>query len=166
MPARLLLANRKLFIALFLLLVLPLSAASSPFDKNTLASLEQTYKGQSWLLVLWSVDCAPCHMELDLIAAMVQKNKNLRVELVATDPPENQRAVEQRINTSNLASWQFASNNDAAIRYAIDSNWRGEQPRNYFYQANGQRCAKSGALTAQQIEGWFAKQQVSCGVLD
>ena len=52
--------------------------------------------------------------------------------------------------------WIFANEPNAKIRNGIDPTWFGELPRSYFFDAQHQSQAHSGAITPAQLEKWQA----------
>ena len=49
-------------------------AKQIPFQLDTLQKIESANIGQPWILVVWSTDCAPCHLELEMIAKLKTQN--------------------------------------------------------------------------------------------
>ena len=49
-------------------------------------------------------------------------------------------------------AWAFGSAPPEQLRYAVDTNWRGEMPRSYWFNARGESLAYSGVITSANIE--------------
>lgn len=134
------------------------SARPLVFTPDTLGELEQGYADQPFLLVLWSIHCAPCFAELDMLGTLLAEHPDLPLALVSTDPPE---AVEEVVMTledyglDHLRSWQFDGFAER-LRFAIDPDWFGELPRSYFYDATHARRAHSGTLRETTVRQWLA----------
>ncbi len=135
-------------------------AAQQPFHADSLAGIERQFTGESFLLVLWSVDCPPCYRELEILGRVQQEYPQMNLVLVATDPITMQHETamvleEYRLEVS--ANWIFADSHVERLRYSIDPQWYGELPRSYFYDEEHQRTAHSGVLTEAQVRHWFAE---------
>ncbi len=142
------------------------AAQASPpqaFTEHSLAQIERQRSGEDFLLVLWSVHCAPCFAELALLAEALQADPNLPIELVSTDAPDMRADVEatlERYGLGTHANWQFAENMPEKLRFHIDPGWYGELPRSYFYDAARQRSGHSGALTREQLQDWLGTRAI------
>jgi thiol-disulfide isomerase/thioredoxin len=125
------------------------------FEKSSLADIEARHANQPFLLVMWSIDCAPCREEMLTLAEANRQYTDLPVVLVSTDDPnyrDEVSAVLEENNLNDLESWIFPDTSHMAIRYAIDPGWYGELPRTYLYDQSHQRVGKSGALQAADID--------------
>lgn len=134
-----------------------------PFKADSLPLIEARYQGEPFLLVLWSVTCAPCIAELALVAEALRADPQLPVVLVSADPPALQAETEAVLADHGLlqhAGWQFADMPEK-LRFHIDPDWFGELPRSYFHDGAGQRVAHSGALTREQLAQWFGMERVA-----
>jgi hypothetical protein len=56
-------------------------------------------------------------------------------------------------------SWVFADSFLERLRYEVDTQWYGELPRTYFYDAQGHAFALSGKLDYVQTERWISKNR-------
>lgn len=127
------------------------------FVPGSAATLAEQRRNGRFLLVLWSVDCAPCLREFEQFQALRRQGRNLPLVLVATDGLAERERVSgtlARFGLQDVETWIFADENAARLRFEIDPGWYGEMPRSYFY-ANGQRQAVSGGLSAPQITAWL-----------
>jgi hypothetical protein len=128
------------------------------FVTGSAAALAARRRNEPFLLVLWSVDCAPCLREFGEFAALRHQGRQLPLVLVATDGPgerERVTAVLNRFGLQDVETWLFTDENAAKLRYEIDPAWYGEMPRSYFYGRDGQRKAVSGGLSAAQVTAWL-----------
>ena len=130
-----------------------------PFKAGSLAKIKQSREGKPFILMIWSVDCASCMKELEVLAGMISKHPDLNIVMIATDDASRKEPVKTMLNRHGLngvESWIFADASIQRLRYEIDSSWFGELPRSYFYDAAHQRIAHSGALSAEHIDAWLA----------
>lgn len=142
------------------MLCLPVLAESRPqaFTENTLAELEARHRGQPFVLVLWSVHCAPCFAELEMIGTALAQQPDLAVVVVATDGTAARDDVGWILEDYGLDArntWQFAGDFAEKLRYRVDPDWYGELPRSYFYDAVGQREGHSGVISREQLLAWL-----------
>jgi thiol-disulfide isomerase/thioredoxin len=150
---------RSCLLTLVALLALPAQAGLRSFDRDSMHAIESELAGEPFLLVLWSVHCAPCFAELKLLAEMQAAGELPQLVLVATDPLALREEVELSLEDYRLQAtpgWQFADPLAERLRYSIDPDWYGELPRSYFYRADGSREAHSGLLTRERLQGWIA----------
>ncbi|MGH8550968.1 MAG: TlpA family protein disulfide reductase [Methylococcales bacterium] len=131
----------------------------NPFVSGSLQQIVNSREGRPFLLVLWSPECASCRKELELLAAIRQKEPMIDIVMVATDEeadPEylGRFLVENRLD--DMESWYFSESNSKKLRYEVDSAWYGEIPRTYFYASDHQRVGISGLLKAEQIDAWLS----------
>lgn len=130
-----------------------------PFSENSLDEIIRHYAGRPFLLVLWSVDCAPCAKELDLLAATLVQHPQTNIAFVSTDGLDLAGEVEsvlKRHRLDNADNWLFTDANSARLRYYIDEQWFGELPRSYFYTDAATRLPYSGTLTKSQLDRWLS----------
>lgn len=132
-------------------------SAPLPFESGSLQKILDSRVGKPFLLVMWSLECPPCRKEMDLLAEMRRQHPRLDVVFVSTDGSELADRVEMAVERHGLEeaeSWLFAGPAQR-LRYEIDPGWYGEMPRSYFYDANHERAAVSGALEESQIQAWL-----------
>jgi thiol-disulfide isomerase/thioredoxin len=128
------------------------------FGAGTLADIEQRYAGGRFVAVLWSLDCAPCRRELELLGRLRQSLPDLDVVLISTDGVEHESAVTDVLHEYRLGdaeSWIFADPNVERLRYAVDPAWFGEMPRAYLYEGDSTRSGISGPLTEMRLVTWL-----------
>ena len=93
-------------------------------NKENLAVLKKQYKGQHWLLVLWSVDCPPCLKELALIQTISEQVANLPIVIVNADDCDDisyeRKSVIERFKLSHLTHLYFVEDQGAKSRYILD----------------------------------------------
>ncbi|HLF98292.1 MAG TPA: hypothetical protein VI457_14210 [Methylococcaceae bacterium] len=162
---------RILRLAARVLVLLPLLAwltpsaaapAPQPFQADSLQRIVQIRQGKPFLLVLWSLDCSVCMKELDTWSGLLKKQPKLNLVLISTDAPElagEAAAVLEMRGLGAAESWIFAEGDSPELRYAVDPSWYGELPRSYFYEANGQRRAVSGAIEEAELNRWATDQK-------
>ncbi len=146
---------------MFLAMWTSASAASETLKAFQVGSIEEIAadrNNQSFIVVLWSVDCPPCLVELNHIQQYRKSFSKISLVLVATDGPQYAETVEQILYDNKLEqmdNWNFTGSIPERLRYSIDPDWYGELPRTYFYDASHQRIAYSGALTRIMLDRWL-----------
>ncbi|MBU6951328.1 hypothetical protein [Hahella sp. HN01] len=150
--------GRMLLTLAVLLFAAVASAEVKPFTADSVKAVQQQWDGEPYLMVLWSIDCPPCHKELETLGGLLKDNPDLAVTLVSTDQdmPETQvMETLARYKIESADNWRFADPVPARLRQAIDPSWYGELPRSYFVSANGERKGRSGLLSEDAIRGWL-----------
>ena len=131
------------------------------FTAESLAQIEAQHEGQPFVLVLWSMHCAPCFAELEMLGTELQHQPDLPVVLVSTDDVSMRDDVLELLaeyGLEKLPTWQFSEDIPEKLRYVIDQDWYGELPRSYYYDADHQRSSHSGTLSQQQLSAWLGKK--------
>jgi hypothetical protein len=101
------------------------------FMRGSAATLTGDHANSRFLLVLWSVDCAPCLREFEQFAALRRQGRRLLLVLVATDGLAERERVTKvlaRFGLQDAENWIFADENAAKLRFEIDPGWHGEMP--------------------------------------
>ena len=127
------------------------------FDKTSYQTLLNTETQQSFLLVLWSLDCPPCMDELSMLGNIHQQYPDKKIILVSTDSMSQRDAIIKVVNEFGLAhlpQWVFGDESAQYLRYTIDPAWYGELPRSYFHSTD-KRTAVTGKLKANDVLRWF-----------
>ena len=119
-----------------------------PFERNTLAAIEQQYASKSFWLVLWDLECPYCMKSLSHLAAAQRTDPQLKVVTISTDPLQSADEIAARLAQLGVKSDAYAFGNapSEALQYAIDPTWLGDKPRAYRYGADGKREAISGVI--------------------
>lgn len=128
------------------------------FDTHSYKTITTQYRGDSFLMVLWSVDCPPCIEELPALATFHQKNPKANLVMVSTDSKKQQEDIKYLMEKHGLADiqqWVFDGDSVQAIRFSIDPLWYGELPRSYFHHDKSKRQAKSGRLDEDTLSAWI-----------
>lgn len=150
-------------IVLILLAAGSVSAAPpKPFLPGSFDGLVAAWQDRPFLLVLWSITCAPCREEFATIAAVRRDHPELPLALISTDDIAEADTATTMLKTYGLddvEAWMFADDNAQRLRYEIDPAWYGEMPRAYFYAADHRREGVSGRLPRQRIESWLSSLQ-------
>ncbi|MFK7864590.1 MAG: TlpA family protein disulfide reductase [Pseudohongiellaceae bacterium] len=126
-----------------------------PLEAETFSEIKQSNSGHAFLVSLWSIDCAPCRLELALLGDLKKTNPQFPLVLISTDSLEERETANyilEEYSLEGLVSWMFADNFIEPLRYSIDPNWYGELPRTYLYDANHVATAHSGVLTPELLE--------------
>ncbi|MCP4978944.1 MAG: TlpA family protein disulfide reductase [Gammaproteobacteria bacterium] len=128
------------------------------FQTGSINEISAERKGQSFMVVLWSVHCPPCLMELVQLQQYKNRFSKSSLVLVATDGLQYSDTVQQILYDKQLDqmdNWIFAGPMPERLRFAIDPSWYGELPRTYFYDSAHQRSSHSGALTQSLLKRWL-----------
>lgn len=136
-----------------------------PFKSGSLQKILDSRAGEPFLLALWSLTCPPCREEMGLLANMRRQHPELDVVFISTDGLERADEVKAALKQHGLErveSWLFAGPIQR-LRYEIDPAWYGILSRSYFYGANHERAAASGALEKSQIKAWLKIRPVLIG---
>jgi hypothetical protein len=141
--------------------VLPLSAHAEHvgFQTDSLDQIEKQYSGEPFILVMWEINCFPCHEELETLGMLKKLHPDMNLVLVGTDNINKQEDIDVILSKHGLTevdSWLFADPNIERLRYSIDPEWFGELPRNYFYDADSSRIGISGKLTEDILLEWLS----------
>ena len=128
------------------------------FGPQTFAELKSQYAGKPFVLSLWSVDCAPCRVELDMLGKLKQEDPMFPLVVISTDSIEKrEEAVDilQGYALDGVPTWMFADTFVERLRFSIDPAWYGELPRSYFFAPDHSFTAHSGILTADKLAELF-----------
>lgn len=152
--------NTYIIVILLIIVNMSVSAEESlrPFLTGSYNEIIERHKQKTFVLVLWSVDCPPCHKELEMLGKLVVKHPELNIVLVSTDIETENNVVQAILSKSqlrNIESWIFRGESDQSLRYEIDRHWYGELPRSYFFKPSGQKEVTSGVLSEKKLIAWF-----------
>ena len=132
------------------------SAGLKPFEPQSVEQIAASHKGKPFVVLVWSMDCEFCQHSLDVLSKARAANPSFDIVTSTTDPLADgalSALVMKRLSGIDLLgdAWSFGSLAPERLRYAIDPRWRGEKPRSYWYDAQGQRVAYSGTITPAVI---------------
>lgn len=134
-------------------------ANSIEFNKEQLERIIAQYKGQQWLMLLWSVDCPPCFKELVIIQKLQHQFDGLNVVIINSDADdeieEERNEIINKFGLNNLANFHFADGKSDQSRFLIDPQWYGELPRSYFVEKTGKFHGKSGLVNESLLTHWL-----------
>ncbi|WP_342113968.1 TlpA family protein disulfide reductase [Pseudoduganella sp. OTU4001] len=128
-----------------------------PFEPHSVEQIAASHKGKPFVVLVWSMDCEFCQHSLDVLAKARAANPGFDIVTISTDPLSDAALagmVKKRLSSIDLMgdAWSFGALAPERLRFAIDQRWRGEKPRSYWYDAQGQRVAYSGAITPAVID--------------
>lgn len=126
-----------------------------PFQTGSYQQLLTLHHEKAFILAIWSIDCPSCLKDFAQLSQLHKAHPELDIVLLATDETEALPDIRQIVSNhqlSNLENWAFMTNNPEKLRYEIDPAWYGELPRTYFFNAQHQRQAQSGALPLATFE--------------
>ncbi len=122
---------------------------TNAFKRDSLAEIKARYRGQSFVLSVWSLSCIPCRKDFAVLQnwQTTEPGEDVPLVFISTDAIEDAEEIQGLLSNYDLQaeSWAFAES-PTALRYAIDPNWYGELPRTYFFDAQHQATAHSGVL--------------------
>lgn len=130
------------------------------FGTQSFAQIKEQYAGKPFVLSLWSIDCAPCRVELKMLGELKQNDPDFPLVVISTDLIENREEANDILDSYALAdinTWMFADAFVERLRYSIDPLWHGELPRSYFFKADHSFESHSGILTRAQLEQFFPR---------
>jgi len=128
------------------------------FVRGSYQEIISARAGKPFIISLWSLDCTYCRDDMVLFGKLSKKYRDLDVVLISTDTTEQIKEIAhtlQKYPLNQAESWVFADSFVERLRYEVDSQWYGELPRTYFYDAQGHALALSGKLDYAQIERWI-----------
>lgn len=132
-----------------------------PFTADTFAAIKQEFAGREFLLGLWSVDCPPCLVELEMMGSILQANPDLPFVLISTDPLQDRESAYEFLEDFGLhdfPSYMFADAFTERLRFSIDPAWFGELPRSYFFDYQHSMQSHSGIMTRELLQDWFQQE--------
>jgi hypothetical protein len=126
-----------------------------PFEAGSFRHIVASHAGKPFVAVVWALECDYCQPSFKALADE-QRRRKLAVVTIATDraaDAEVASAIEKKLRATGLASetWAFGSAPSEQLRFAIDPKWRGEMPRSYWFDSQGNMVAQSGVITADTI---------------
>ena len=153
---------KRIFALLLLLSAACAFAAQEtrPFVRGSQQEIVAAHQGKPFILALWSLDCTHCRDDLALLGKLQSRYPKLNVVLVATDTPLQQSEIQTVLKHYALQraeSWVFSDSYVERLRYEIDTQWYGELPRTYFFDASGTATAVSGKIQLEPTETWVKK---------
>ncbi len=138
----------KKFAALFSVLLLVIlqdvvakQLVIKTFYPESYAEVLANNKGKAFILLFWSVDCAPCLKKLKQLSEekIAVKQKFIFVSTDGDDMLVDVAAVIKQLNLEQQVHWVFKSERIPEIINSVDSRWYGEVPRYYYFDNNHQR---------------------------
>lgn len=128
------------------------------FDTQSFEQIKAQYEGEPFVVSLWSIDCAPCRVELKMLGELKKNDPDFALVVISTDSIENREEAADILESYELAgikTWMFADAFVERLRYSVDPLWHGELPRSYFFKADHSFESHSGILTREQIGKFF-----------
>ena len=128
------------------------------FKADSYQKILDDKNNQSFLLVLWSLDCSPCMSELNMLGQISKQHPDINLVFISTDEVSARDETMQLMKKYGLhdfQQWVFSTDSTQTLRYNIDPSWYGELPRSYFHAADGKRHAVTGRLKKDQIDVWY-----------
>lgn len=128
------------------------------FATQSFAQIKSDYEGKPFVVSLWSIDCAPCRVELKLLGELKNEDAEFPLVVISTDSIENREEAADILESyglQDIKTWMFADAFVERLRYSVDPLWHGELPRSYFFKADHSFEAHSGVLTHDQLSRYF-----------
>ena len=134
-----------------------------PFVSGSFSQILEQRQQQSFVLVLWSLDCPSCYKELEMLGKLNSRNTGLNIVLVSTDIEASQDDLQTVLskykleNHENIELWVFRGDSDERLRFEIDRSWYGELPRSYFFTTKNEKQVVSGILSKEKLIEWIKR---------
>ena len=128
------------------------------FVKGSFSEIQQQHQGKPYLILFWSEECAYCTKELALLGKVVEKNKDVTLITVATDPFLAEKTVRQKLasyDLQNAEAWVFSDSVPEKLYFDVDQRWRGELPLTYLFDAHNNKTKKVGILKENELTVWL-----------
>lgn len=138
-----------------------------PFVRGSHEQIVSARAGKPFIISFWSLACTNCRDDLAMFGSLAQKYLDFELVIVSTDSPEQKQEIAQTLQRyrlggaglSRIESWVFADSFAERLRFEVDTQWYGELPRTYFYDAQGHVMALSGTLDHAQTERWIRERK-------
>lgn len=128
------------------------------FGTQIFAQIKSEYEGKPFVVSLWSIDCAPCRVELKMLGELKKHDPDFALVVISTDSIENREEAADILDSyqlQDMTTWMFADAFVERLRYSVDPLWHGELPRSYLFEADHSFQAHSGVLTRAQLESYI-----------
>ena len=128
------------------------------FGTQSFVEIKSQYEGKPFVVSLWSIDCAPCRVELKMLGEIKKSDPDFPLVVISTDSIENAEEAADILDSyalQDINTWMFADAFVERLRYSVDPLWHGELPRSYFFKADHSFESHSGILTREQLEKFF-----------
>lgn len=132
------------------------------FGTQSFAQIKSEYEGKPFVVSLWSIDCAPCRVELKLLGELKKNDPDFPLVVISTDSIENREEAADILDNyelQDIKTWMFADAFVERLRYSVDPLWHGELPRSYFFKADHSFESHSGVLTREQVQNYFPSME-------
>lgn len=148
---------RALSLCLLLVAASWADAGPQPFSLQSFEEIRARHLGRPVLVMLWSVECGYCKVDMRRAAAQRQSQPELQLVMINVDAAAVGDALGETIQETGSAAaehWQFGDHPPARLRASIDPHWYGELPRSYLIDADGHAEGRSGRLPDAALERW------------
>ena len=125
------------------------AAEVKKFNTGSYAQILENHLNTPFILTIWSVYCASCLKDMAILQEIHQSVPGLKMVMLSVDDfseMDEVKSILSKFKLESLENWLFSEGNAQKLRYQIDPGWYGELPRTYYYTADHQREALSGAL--------------------
>jgi hypothetical protein len=134
------------------------------FETGSRDEILASQKGQAFALLVWSLDCRPCHGKLAELGKLRAQYPDWQLVLLSVDGPERAAEVGERLAEFDLGdedNWLFGDAPAAQLRHRLDPGWYGELPRTYLFDRDHGVVGLSGSLPLERLEAHFDAAAVS-----
>jgi cytochrome oxidase Cu insertion factor (SCO1/SenC/PrrC family) len=139
------------------------AAVVQPFVKGSIAAIEASRQGRPFVLAFWSTTCIHCILEMTTWRKLRADHREFDLVMVSTDPIAETERIQEMLIEEGLAdveSWAFDDSLTARLRSDVDKRWRGELPRIHFYDRQGRRTVRIGAVPESDVRTWFRENRL------
>lgn len=154
----------RIMLIMLSLLSMNAAVAAQPHKVLSVVSIQdilERHKGEPFIMALWSLECAACYKELEMLSEL-QQQYSLKLVLISVDgvaAAAEIGAVLEKDTYPRSEFWVFADYDSVQLRYALDPAWQGELPRTYLYDAQQHYRAISGLMDKKMLESWMVNHQ-------
>jgi thiol-disulfide isomerase/thioredoxin len=140
---------------------------TQPLLRGSYQKIIAAHAGKPFIVAMWSVNCTHCGADLEIFGRLAKKYADFDLVLISTDSPEQEAVIISSLKKYNLGlesskhkragkveSWIFADSYAERLRFEVDTQWYGELPRTYFFDAAGKARGVSGVLDENTVEQW------------
>ncbi|HTN48024.1 MAG TPA: hypothetical protein VMK32_01185 [Burkholderiaceae bacterium] len=138
------------------------AAEMRAFDSGSLQAIKSAKAGRPFVVVFWSIYCAPCIEDMADWRELRARHPTIPVILVLADAPADRARASRLLEEyppGDVELWAFADDFGERTRYAVDRTWRGELPRTYFFDPSGRIDVVTGRLDRRWADNWFNRQR-------
>jgi len=128
------------------------------FVSGSYTQILKEKQSKPFALVLWSLECVPCHKELAMLGRFIHERSEFELVLVSVDDAATSREINkwlEKYKLQGVDSWVFSSVSAERLRYEVDHSWYGALPRSYLFNVNHRRQTYAGTMSRTTLQAWY-----------